>query len=353
MFSAPWCGEPSQWRALTMVASTASWHPPNSGRPSTTTSSRRPSAGCGSARSKSRTMTFWVTLPPASRHTRAIALSKADPLRPNTPARAHDGSVVEKFVESAATPACVQRWRQWESKTSQHHDSEERWDGILVREVCRSCWQSQSSSPGQPVTSPALSRWGANDQTLPLGARAPPWTNHMLPTSVTFLAPVPQVPRVRGVFPRSKPATLVVRTHRPRSSLLSAVPQRTYRRAFQFLHKCSRNVRVPLENHWHGICPARPVRRSGHSGSVPQPHAAQTQRHWSCLPQLCAGFWVHVKYLTQTLPQTRIMALSVRCGGFRFHDSPATTCRPVLTWQILHSSHKSETARQHCPEKQK
>ena len=30
--------------------------------------------------------------------------------------------------------------------------------------------------PGQPVTSPALSRWGANDQTLPLGARAPPWT---------------------------------------------------------------------------------------------------------------------------------------------------------------------------------
>ena len=27
--------------------------------------------------------------------------------------------------------------------------------------------------PSQPVTSPALSRWGANDQTLPRGARAP------------------------------------------------------------------------------------------------------------------------------------------------------------------------------------
>ena len=25
-------------------------------------------------------------------------------------------------------------------------------------------------------------------------------------------------------------------------------------------------------------------------------------------------------------------------------DSPATTSRPVLSWQVLHSSHKSETA---------
>ena len=57
MFSAPLCGDPSQWRALTTVASTATWNPPNRGRPPTTTSSLRPSP-----RSKSRTTTLVVTL---------------------------------------------------------------------------------------------------------------------------------------------------------------------------------------------------------------------------------------------------------------------------------------------------
>ena len=54
IFSAPLCGDPSQWRAHTTVASTANWHLPNKGRPSITTSSLRPSAALGSARSKSR-----------------------------------------------------------------------------------------------------------------------------------------------------------------------------------------------------------------------------------------------------------------------------------------------------------
>ena len=63
---------------------TANWHLPNKGRPSTTTSSLRPSAALGSARSKSRTMMLVVTLPPASLQTLAVPLSSANPLRPNT-----------------------------------------------------------------------------------------------------------------------------------------------------------------------------------------------------------------------------------------------------------------------------
>ena len=89
-FSAPLCDDPSQWRAHTTVVSTTNWHLPNKGRPSTTTSSLRPSAALGSARSKSRTMMLVVTLPPASLQTLAVALSSANPLRPSTPARAHD-----------------------------------------------------------------------------------------------------------------------------------------------------------------------------------------------------------------------------------------------------------------------
>ena len=75
------------------------------------------------------------------------------------------------------------------------------------------------------MTSPALSHWGANDQTLPLGAHAPPWTKP------------PQVVRVRGVFPQSKPATLVVRTTDPgqQRRYSRQCSQRTIRCSFPFL----------------------------------------------------------------------------------------------------------------------
>ena len=86
----PLCGDPSQWGAHTTVVSTANWHLPNNGRPSTTTSNLRPSAALGSARSKSRTMMLVTTLPPASLQTLAVALSSANTRRPNTPACAHD-----------------------------------------------------------------------------------------------------------------------------------------------------------------------------------------------------------------------------------------------------------------------
>ena len=62
--------------------------PPNRGRPSATTSSLRVSAAWSSARSRSRTLTFVVTLPPASRQIRAVTVSNANPLLPKIPALA-------------------------------------------------------------------------------------------------------------------------------------------------------------------------------------------------------------------------------------------------------------------------
>ena len=84
-------------------------------------------------------------------------------------------------------------------------------------------------------------------------------------------------PRVRGAFPQSKPTTLVVRTHRHRSvkSLLSPVLPTHLQALLPILHKCSRNVRCL----WKiiGMESAQlTLHRKGHSGSVLQPHAAQT-----------------------------------------------------------------------------
>ena len=70
----------------TKVVSTAICAPWLSGKPSATTSSRRASACWSGNRSKSLTSTFVDTRAPASRHTRAAALSRANPRRPSTPA---------------------------------------------------------------------------------------------------------------------------------------------------------------------------------------------------------------------------------------------------------------------------
>ena len=61
---------------------------PNKGRLSATTSRRLPAGPCRCSKSRSRTMMFCVTRPPASRQMRLAALSTAYPLRPRTPARA-------------------------------------------------------------------------------------------------------------------------------------------------------------------------------------------------------------------------------------------------------------------------
>ena len=85
-------------------------------------------------------------------------------------------SVVAQFVDLAATPACVQRRRQWQSKTSQHHDSD-KVRRNPSQEVCQELLTKPIQHPGQPVTSPALS--GRLAVLVHLGR------NHMLPTSVT------------------------------------------------------------------------------------------------------------------------------------------------------------------------
>ena len=105
---------------LTMVVSTASWAPWNSGNPSATTSRRLLSKTPGMAMSRSLTKTFTETRPPASRQTRATALSSENPRRPNTPTVAH--AVVAKGVERTATPARVHRKREGKPEaTKQKH----------------------------------------------------------------------------------------------------------------------------------------------------------------------------------------------------------------------------------------
>ena len=71
------------------MVSKASCAPPNNGRPSATTSRRRPLWTSGALKSKSLTVTLVDTLAPPSRHTLAAALSRGKPRLPNTPALAH------------------------------------------------------------------------------------------------------------------------------------------------------------------------------------------------------------------------------------------------------------------------
>ena len=89
LLAASGLAEPSQWRGHTKVVSTASCAPPNSGKPSATTSNRRPSRGLGTARSMSLTIWLVVTRGPALWDILAPALSTAKPRLPNTPALEH------------------------------------------------------------------------------------------------------------------------------------------------------------------------------------------------------------------------------------------------------------------------
>ena len=81
------CGVPFRRSGDTMVVSTANCAPWNRGNPSTTTSTLRLCNRFGAARSMSWILTFVVTRPPASLHTRATADSRANPLRPTPPPR--------------------------------------------------------------------------------------------------------------------------------------------------------------------------------------------------------------------------------------------------------------------------
>ena len=80
---------PSRVNGHTRVVSMASCAPRNRGKPSTTTSSLRSSTLLNTGKSRSRTKTFVLTLPPASRQIRAATFSSGNPRRPNTPATGH------------------------------------------------------------------------------------------------------------------------------------------------------------------------------------------------------------------------------------------------------------------------
>ena len=79
---------PSRVNGHTRVVSMASCAPRNRGKPSTT-SSLRSSTLLNTGKSRSRTKTFVLTLPPASRQIRAATFSSGNPRRPNTPATGH------------------------------------------------------------------------------------------------------------------------------------------------------------------------------------------------------------------------------------------------------------------------
>ena len=135
MFSAPLCEDPSQWRAHTTAASTANWHLPNKG----IHNHLEPASVCGP----------WFTEVQITDHDvgcdsgcRAFQREPPSPQHPCSCARC---SVVAKLVDMAATQACVQRKRQRESETSQHHNTEQ-----VRRDPCEKvrwgCRQGHSSA---------------------------------------------------------------------------------------------------------------------------------------------------------------------------------------------------------------
>ena len=85
---------------------------------SATTSNRRSSALSGTPMSRSPTATLTETRPPASRQTRAAALSKANPRRPNTPTFAH----APRWWPRASMG--TRRGRKREPQTAKEQDAE-------------------------------------------------------------------------------------------------------------------------------------------------------------------------------------------------------------------------------------
>ena len=103
--------------------STASWAPMKRGRPYATIYSRRLSRALGRARSMSWTRTLRDALAPASRQTRAAALSNAKPLRPRTPCSGASCTVMATRIKWQATAAVTHGRRKLEPEASQQEDS--------------------------------------------------------------------------------------------------------------------------------------------------------------------------------------------------------------------------------------
>ena len=115
------CGVPSRRRGETSVVSRATCAPWNNGNPSATTSRRRASTRSMGNKSKSLTMTFVVTLAPASRHTCRRALQSEPPTSQDTCLCA-TRTVVAKDVKETVTPAGAggRREREPEASEKQH-----------------------------------------------------------------------------------------------------------------------------------------------------------------------------------------------------------------------------------------
>ena len=125
-------GRPSLRSAHTKVVSTANWAPLKIGRPSTTVSSRLPSASEPTKpRSRSRNNTLVVTRPPPSRQIRAATLSKAHPRLSRTPTRAHAARWWPK--ESSGRPHRQVRTVRGKGNWSRRNKvTQKRWASILV-----------------------------------------------------------------------------------------------------------------------------------------------------------------------------------------------------------------------------
>ena len=162
--AAPRLAVPSQWRAETRVVSTANWAPPCNGSPSTTTSKRRASF-TATGRSRSRTNKLVATLPPASRHTRAAALSTTNPRLDSLRTRC---TMMAKRVKNGGNGRRKRRSRSTQKS-----------------------WESQKPSP--------LLDHSANEAT-PFRVQRP-WASNPVPGTATPLELLPHAATLHGECP--------------------------------------------------------------------------------------------------------------------------------------------------------
>ena len=87
-------------------------------------SNLRPPRATGTARSRSRSMTFVATLAPPPRHNRVAALSIANHRRPNTQSGARS-SMMAKGVEKTATTTLTHREEERKTETAQQDHSKQ------------------------------------------------------------------------------------------------------------------------------------------------------------------------------------------------------------------------------------
>ena len=166
--SACGCAPPARVAGETKVVSTAAWAPCHRGSPFASTSMRRPSAR-GMSTFMSRKKTLVATRAPASRQTRAAALSKAAARAPRTPdyaGRRTSCTVVTQGIECTSTPAPP--WPDWhgQAQASEQHNAETRARESELR-CCGKCCEGAGAARAclgqQVVPQQWLARTSARD----------------------------------------------------------------------------------------------------------------------------------------------------------------------------------------------